>query len=174
MSTRCAAEAVSERRDDVEFDVVVVDGGAGAEFEAVADLVAEGVEGVGGAEARGGALRVVATGLEAVAAGFHCYIESHAERTLRLDIDAVNYADNDGTERGILVLHDLAGGIAFVDDQHALADTHAHAAVDGDEIAAGFAAEILFLDDEQFFARVERMIDRRDDVAPDSAEDHDS
>jgi hypothetical protein len=82
-----------QRRHDVEFDEIVVDGGAGTEFEAVTDFVAEGVERIGGAETRRAALHAFALGDEAVAARIHCDIESHAAGSLRLDIDAVNDAD---------------------------------------------------------------------------------
>src|SRR6266850_1880939 len=92
--------------------------------------------------------------------------------TLRLGVDAVNYTDNDRAKRGVFILHDLAGGIAFVDDQHAFADAHAHAAVNGDEIAAGFACEIFLLNDHHLLPVIERVIDRRDDVTSDSADNH--
>jgi hypothetical protein len=109
-----------------------------------------------------------------VAAGLHGDIESHAEGSSRLGVDAVNYPNNNGAEWGLVVLHDLPGGVSLVDDQHAFANARAHAAIDGDKITGGFAGEIFPLDDEQFLAVVERMIDRRDNVTSDGSEDHDS
>src|SRR5947209_5483884 len=76
---RPLGEGRLEGRNNVQFDEVVVDGGARAEFEAVADFVAEGVEGVGGAETPGTAGHAFALGDKAVAAGFHCYVESHCD-----------------------------------------------------------------------------------------------
>src|ERR1043166_1718289 len=70
-----------QSRGDVEFDEVVVDGGAGAEFEAVTDFVAEGIERVRGAEAVRAALHAFALSGEAVAALLNCYVESHATKT---------------------------------------------------------------------------------------------
>jgi hypothetical protein len=78
---------------DVKFDEIVVDGGAGTEFKAVTDFVAEGVERIGGTETRRAALHAFALGHEAVAARIHCNIKSHAAGSLRLDIDAVNDVD---------------------------------------------------------------------------------
>jgi len=68
----------SQRGDDVEFDEVVVDGGAGAEFESVTNFVAEGVESVGGAEAGRTALHAFTFSDKSVAAGFYSDIESHS------------------------------------------------------------------------------------------------
>src|ERR1051325_11289092 len=97
---------------------------------------------------------------------------AYNNKTLRLGVNAVNYADDDRAEGSILVLRDLTGGIAFVDDQHAFADTHAHAAIDRDEIAAGFTRKIFLLDDHHLLPVIEWVIDRRDDVASDGADDH--
>jgi hypothetical protein len=82
--------------DDVEFDEVVADTGAGAKFEPVTDFLAEGVKGVGGAQAMAAALRIFAAcGVAAVGARFYCGFKLHAAVMLSLDIDVVNDADDD-------------------------------------------------------------------------------
>src|SRR5438034_852689 len=93
-------------------------------------------------------------------------------KNLRLSVYAVNDADDDRTQRRLGVADNLPGGVAFVDDEHALAHACANAAVDRNQVAARFACEIFLLNDHEFLSVVERMIDRRDDVASDGADDH--
>lgn len=69
----------SKPRHDIQLYEVIRHPGAGAEFYPVADFVAEGVEGICGAESVAGALRVLATGnVTAVSIGFDCGLKSHA------------------------------------------------------------------------------------------------
>jgi hypothetical protein len=66
--------------DHVEFDEVFVDTGAGAEFDAVADLLPEGIEGVGGTKAMCSALRVFAAcEVAAIGAHLYCSLKLHVE-----------------------------------------------------------------------------------------------
>ena len=93
--------------DDVEFDEVVADTGAGAKFEPVTDFLAECVKGVGGTQAMAAALRIFAAcDVTAVAARFYCGFELHATETLRLEVDAVNDAHDDSV---LLRLRPLLG-----------------------------------------------------------------
>ena len=75
---------------------------------------------IGWTQACGAAFQAFALGHAAVDAGFHCDIESHAATDLHFGVDAVNDAHDDRAEGGLAVLHDLTGGIALVDDQHAV------------------------------------------------------
>ena len=84
-----------QSRDNVEFNVVVVDSRARAEFETVPNFVTERVESIGRAEALRAASHAVATGFETFAARFYCYVEFHAAKRLRPGVHAVNNADDD-------------------------------------------------------------------------------
>ena len=68
-----------QRGDDVELDEIVIDGGAGAEFQSITDFVTECIERVGGAEAGGVAGEAFAFGDKAVTVGGYGDIESHSE-----------------------------------------------------------------------------------------------
>lgn len=171
---QCGRRLPLKRRQNVKFDVIIVNRGAGTQFKPITNLITEGIKGIGGAEALGATSHAFALRHEAIATSFHCYVEFHAAPNLRPVINLVNYRHNNGAQRGLAIFHDLPGGVAFINDQHALADTHTHAAINGDEIAAGLPGKILFLDDHHLLPVVERVVDRRNDGTPDSADDHDS
>ena len=96
-------------RDHVQFDEVVADAGAGAEFDPITDFFTEGVQGVGGTQAVAGALRIFAAcDVTAVGARFHCGFEFHATGKLRPGVEAVNDPANNGPIR---FGHSLAGGL---------------------------------------------------------------
>src|SRR5437667_11233356 len=93
-------------------------------------------------------------------------------KNLRLSVDAVHDADDDRTQRRLGVAENLPGGVAFIDDEHALAHACANPAVDRHQISARVACEIFLLNDQEFLSVVERMINRRNDMASDGADDH--
>ena len=84
----------------------------------------------------------------------------------------VDDADDDGADRGVLGGDDLAGAVAFVEHEHAVAGAGVHR-VDGDEVVGERrAGGIGALDDEQLLRVVEGVVDRRGDGADHAAEDH--
>ena len=102
-----------------------------------------------------GALRVLATcDVAAITSDLNCGFKLHATETLSLGVDTVNDTNDDGSEGGLGVGYDLAGGIAFVDDQNTLTDAGVDTAIHSDEVARWFSGKILFLDDQHFFAGI--------------------
>src|ERR1035438_7750944 len=96
----------------------------------------------------------------------------HLNRASWLLVNAVNYADDDRTERCVGIANDLASGVTFINDQHPFADAGTYPAVHCDEVAASLASEIFLFDHQQPLAGVEGMIDGRDDVPSDGADNH--
>src|SRR5439155_23117246 len=156
-----------------DFHKVVAHACARAVFDAVADFFAEGLESVGGTKAMAAALGVFAAcDVPAVAARFDGSLEFHTTKTLRLDVHAVNDPNNDRAHRGLRITHDLPRRISFVNHQHPIPHARSHTAVNRHKVAARFAGEVFFLHDQQFLAGVERVVDRRNDVPFDGADDH--
>ena len=86
--------------------------------------------------------------------------------------DGIDDSDDDGADGAVFALEDLAGAIAFVEDQDGFVGTGA-GGVGRDEVAGlRLAVHRDFLDQQQALAVVEGVVDGGGDVADDASEDH--
>jgi hypothetical protein len=98
---------MSQCRHNIQFDVIVINRCAGAEFKPITNLIAEGIECIGRTEALGAAIHTLTPRHEPITTRFHCYVEFHNEPNLRPGIDLVNYRHNNGPQRRLAVFHNL-------------------------------------------------------------------
>jgi hypothetical protein len=83
--------AISQRRHNIQLNVIVANSRAGTKFQPITNLIAKRIKGIGRTEALGAASHAFAFRHEPIAARFHCYVKFHNKPNLRPGIDVVNY-----------------------------------------------------------------------------------
>src|SRR4051794_12370590 len=84
----------------------------------------------------------------------------------------IHDADDDGADRRLRVAEDLAGAVAFVENEDSVADAGFDGGHGNEVAAAGFAGGVEAVDDEQAAILVIGVVDRRDDFAGDLGDEH--